>query len=163
MSRAMATIFSKLRKTCFVAVDVSLEDLPVIDAGLARRSGVGEQKAHLDLFGRDRNGGAMDSVGIEMNGADAAVERGIVVLAAGGHADDLGLDVLGDDAQLFEIEIAAGEPRERGAGRDHERRGAGDARSGGGFGIRFEAQALLGREKANAVSGQRVTRLGRLW
>src|ERR1700733_3173935 len=138
-----------------------LEDLPVIDAGLPGRSCVGEQKAHFDIFGRDGNRGAMDSLGIKVNGADAAVKRGIVILAAGGDTEHLRFDVLGDDAQFFEIIVAASKARERGARGDHESRRSGDASAGRGLGVGFNAQALLRGEEANGVCGERMTRLVR--
>ena len=55
----------------FVAVDVCLENLPIVDAGLARRTGVGQHKAGFDLFRRNRDRLAVDPVGIKMNRAGA--------------------------------------------------------------------------------------------
>ena len=89
-----------------VAVDVGLEDLPIVDAGLPRRAGVGQNKARLDFFRRDGYGFAVNAVGIEMYRAGSPVKRGIIILAAGGYLDDLGLDILGDDAHLLEGEVA---------------------------------------------------------
>ena len=64
----------------------------------------------------------MNAVGVEVNGADSAVERGIVILATGGNLDDLRFDVLRDHAHLLEREVPVGEAGERGGGGDHERR-----------------------------------------
>src|SRR4051794_39125911 len=107
-----------------VASDMRLEDLPIVYAGLARRSGVGDNEAPLNLFRRDWQGFAVDSVGLKMDGADATVERGIVILAASRYADELCFDVLRNDADLFAVEGMSGVGCERRGGCDHQRRRA---------------------------------------
>ena len=114
-----------------VAVDVGLEDFPVIDAGLPRGAGVGKHKAGLDFFRLHGNGLAVDAIDVEVNGADPAIESGIVVLATGGHVDELRFNILSDDAHLLETEAAAGEPGEGRGGCNHEGGRTGDAGSSG--------------------------------
>src|SRR5437763_373128 len=128
----------KVAKDVAVAVDVRLKNFPVVDAAPARRTGVSQDEARFDLVGRNRQPFATDAVGGQMNGADAAVERGIVILTAGGHMNQLRFDILRQLAQLFFIELAAGEAGEGSGGRDHERRRARDAGAGGRLGIGLE-------------------------
>ncbi len=90
-----------------VAVDVALEDLPVIDAALARRAGVGEDKAAVELGGIACNAVAMDAIDIEFDGTDAAVQRGIIILTSGGNTDELRFDVLRNLAELFRESLRA--------------------------------------------------------
>src|SRR5580700_8792999 len=94
-----------------IAIDVSLEDLPIVNPRLSGSSGVGQHEARLDLFRHDRYGFAMDAICIEMNCAHSAIEGRVVVLATGGNRDDLRLDVLRNHPHLFEAEIALGETR----------------------------------------------------
>ena len=47
--------------------------------------------------------------GVSSMRADAAVHRGIVVLASGRHFDDLRFDILRDLANLFDVVSGAGE------------------------------------------------------
>ena len=91
-----------------------------------------------------------------MHGAHAAVHRGIVVLATGGNADQLRFDVLRDDANLFQIELAPVKRAKRGAGGDHQRRRAGDARPGRRFRIGFQHESAVRLEEANQMGRQRV-------
>ena len=48
-----------------VAIDVALEDLPVVDAALTRGSGIGEDKAAVKFIGIAWNGVAMDAIDIQ--------------------------------------------------------------------------------------------------
>ena len=85
-----------------VAIDVGLENFPIVDTGLARRAGVGQNKARLDFFRGDRDRLAMNAVRIEMDRARPSIKRGIVILAAGRDLDDLRLDVLGNHPHLLQ-------------------------------------------------------------
>ena len=88
-----------------VAVNVLLEDLPVVDARLPRRAGVEQHEALVHFVQRRRDALAAGRRPVEMNGVDAAVHGGIVVLAAGGNADQLRFDVLRDHADLLHVEV----------------------------------------------------------
>ena len=99
-----------------------LEDLPVVDARLPGRPGIRQHKTTVEFLSRHEYGLVVDSVRPQVNGAHAAIQRRIVVLASGGHANQLGLDVLRDLANLLEIQVPAGEARQRGGGGNHQRR-----------------------------------------
>ena len=79
----------------------------------------------------------MNAIGIQMDSTDPAVERRIVILAAGGYADDLCLDVLRDDAHLLQRQIAVREAGQGRSGGDHQRRRSRDSRTRRRFGIGF--------------------------
>src|SRR5438552_17095152 len=96
-----------------IAIDMRFKDLPIVDARLARSTGVSQHKSRFDLVGHYRNGFTINSVRIEMNGAHAAIERGVVVLAASRHLNNLSFYVLRDHAHLFEREVPVGKTGER--------------------------------------------------
>src|SRR5882724_2160291 len=102
-----------------VPIDVGFENLPVVDAGLPRRAGICKYETGVDLFRSDRDRLAVDAVGLEMNGAGAAVESRVVVLAPSRDADELGFDVLRDHADLFQSKFMSHEACESGGGGDH--------------------------------------------
>ena len=104
---------------------------------------------------------AVNSVGVEMDCIYSAIHRGIVILAAGGNANQLGLDVLGDDPNLLDVDFATDESRQRRAGADHHGGGAGDARAGRRLGMRLQQKPLLGLKEAHEVCRQRVA--GIVW
>ena len=106
----------------FVAVDMRFKNFPIVYARLPGRTRVRKHEAGLDFLRNDGNSFAVNAVGVKVNGADSAVERGIVILATGGNLDDLRFDVLRDHAHLLEREVPVGEAGERGGGGDHERR-----------------------------------------
>src|SRR5437016_5266927 len=118
-----------------ITVDVGLEDFPIIDARLARCTGIGQYETAVDLFGSNSDDLSMDAIGVEMNGAHAAEQCRIVILASGGHVDYLGFDVLGDHANLFMLQIPASEAGEGGCGGNHERRRSGNAGACRRFGM----------------------------
>ena len=101
----------------------------------------------------------MNAIDIELYGADAAVERGIVILASGGDADELGFDVLRDLADLLGRKLTPGKARERRSGGNHERRRAGDSGTGGGFGVSLKAEAG-GRFGVGVKESQQIGREG---
>ena len=86
-----------------VAIDVRFEYFPIVDARLARRSGIDQHEAPVQLFRRDADRGMVNAIGIKMNGAHAAIQSGIVILASGGNLDELGFNVLRDHANLLAI------------------------------------------------------------
>ena len=91
-----------------------------------------------------------------MHCAHAAVHRRIIILAAGGYADQLRLDVLRNDANLFDVNRAPHKSRQRRRGSDHERRGTGDARAGGRFRICLQREPGSRLEEANQIGRQRM-------
>src|SRR5690349_10142637 len=109
----------KIPEDALLAIDMRLEDFPIVDPRLARRAGVSQHKSRFNLLGQDRNGFAVNSVGIEMDRAHAAVERGIVILTSSRHLNDLRFDVLRDYTHLLERQMAAGKACERRRGRNH--------------------------------------------
>ena len=152
--------FVEVTEDVAVAVDMGLEHFPVVDAGLAGRAGIGEQEAHLDFFRRDGHGSAANAIGIEIDGADAAVEGGIIILAAGGHADDLSLDVLGESTRSFSRSKSRPVKRARAAQVAIMRaRRTGDASAGGRFGIGFETKTGFWGEEAGGEGGDGMTGL----
>src|ERR1035438_9543347 len=123
-----------------VAVDVLFEYLPVVDARLPRRSGVEENEALIDLVERNRHRLPADSVWPKMHCAHTAVHRRIIILAAGGYADQLGFDILRNHANLFDIDRAPYKSRQGRSGGDHQGRRTGDARAGGRFRMCFQQE-----------------------
>src|SRR3954468_9263962 len=101
----------------------------------------------------------MNAVSLEMNGTHAAIERRVIVLASGGDANELRLNVLSDHADLFQRELPPGEAGESGGGCNHQRGRAGDAGAGRRFGVGFESEAALGRKEADQVGGERMRKL----
>ncbi len=88
-------------------------------------------------FGRlDRQGDPPDPVDAEFHGGNPAVERRTVVLDAGGHVDDLGLDVLGDLHQQVVAQLPLAPRRQSAADRDVQGRRPGDAGAKRGIGPR---------------------------
>src|SRR5262249_9224399 len=63
-----------------VAVDVALGDLPVVGSRVARRAGVDEHDALLELAGVDVDSDALDGFGTELDGRDAAIQRRAEIL-----------------------------------------------------------------------------------
>ena len=133
IAAAVSRMRSKQSKTCAVAVDVPLGDLPVVGAGVARLAGVAEDDALLELGEIDVERHALDAVDLELQRRDAAVERRAVVLQAGGHVDRLRLDVHGDLQQRLGLVVRALPLGQRGADGDVQRRRAGDAGAGRRF------------------------------
>src|SRR5262249_47700613 len=110
-----------------VAVDVALRDVPVVDAGVARRVGVGERDPLLQLRRRDVDRHAADAVDAELDGRDAAVVRRAIVLRAGRHLDRLRVAVHRNLEDPVGRPVAAAPGVERAADGDVERRRARDA------------------------------------
>ena len=92
-----------------VGIDVAFGYLPVVDAGIAGRAGVRKYEACIEIRRIDRERGAGDADGSEFDGGDASVEGGVIILRAGGDADHLGFDVLGDFANFLWFVLAAGD------------------------------------------------------
>src|ERR1700748_2760959 len=97
-----------------VTINVCLENFPIINARLPRSASVSQNETRLDLFRSHRHRFTVNAVGIQMNRADPSIKSWVVVLAPGGHVDDLGFDILGDDTHLFEGEVPSCEPSQRG-------------------------------------------------
>src|SRR5439155_12712687 len=76
-----------------IAVDMTLDDLPVVGAGSARRAGVRQHDAALELARIDVEHHTGDPGDAELDGRDAAVERRTIVLHAGWDPDRLAFDV----------------------------------------------------------------------
>src|SRR5664279_4644250 len=139
-----------------VAVDVLLEYLPVVDARLPRRSGVEEDEPLIDLVERNWYRLPANPVRPEMHRAHTAVHRRIIILAAGGYADQLGFDILRKDTNLFDIDRAPHKTRKCCGSGDHQRRRTGDARPCGRFRMCFQQEPSRRFEKADEMSSQRV-------
>ena len=90
-----------------------------------------------------------------MNRAGAPIQSGIVILAAGGHADDLGLDILGDHPHLFEGKVAVGEACQGSGTGDHQGGGPGNSRSRRRLRVRLHQQAFFRREELQQPRRQR--------
>src|SRR3982750_1765176 len=75
----------------FVAVDVALGHVPVVDAGVARRVGVGQREPLLQLLRADVNRHTADAVDAQLDRRDSAVVGRAIVLRAGRHGGALAL------------------------------------------------------------------------
>ena len=99
--------------------------------------------------------------GVELEGRDAAVHGGPIILQAGRHLDHLGLDVLGDVEQRLGLEVLPGETGQRAADRDVEGRRPGNAGAGRRLAARGQPQAarpeaMRQHGRAAAASGRRA-------
>src|SRR5215471_6375117 len=81
-------------KDAALAVDVVLENSPVIDSTFSRSAGIGKNKPAVEFLRRHRNCLAMNAINIQMDGIHSTVERGIVILTSGGNTNELGFRVL---------------------------------------------------------------------
>ena len=97
----------------------------------------------------------MDSIRVQVDGADSPIKRRIVILASGGHIDDLRFNILRDDSHLLEREVVVGESGQGRRGRDHERRGTGNAGARRRLRVRLNQQAFFGCKKLQQPRGQR--------
>src|SRR6476659_5699988 len=88
-----------------VAINVRFEYFPIIDPGLARRSGIDEHKPAVQFLRRHAYGGVVNAIGIQVNGAHATIQSRIIILASCGDFDELGFNVLRDDAHLLTIKL----------------------------------------------------------
>src|SRR4051812_34638859 len=86
-----------------IAVDVLLGDLPVVRPRVAGRAGVGEHDAALELARIDVESEPLDAVDAQLDGGDATVQRGPVILDPGRDLDRLALHVHGGEQQVFRI------------------------------------------------------------
>ncbi len=77
----------------FVAVDVRAEDVPIVDGGLARVAGVAEDETTLEFGEIDAELGAALAAGRKLDGRGAAEGRRVVILRAGGDANDDGFGI----------------------------------------------------------------------
>ena len=116
-----------------VAVDVPLEDLPVVRAGLPRGAGVGEDDPLLEIARIDIERDPPDAVGPELDRGDAAVQRRTIVLHARGHANRPALDVHGDLEQVIGLHRIARPPRQHATRRNSEGGRSGNASAGRRF------------------------------
>src|SRR6516165_5343014 len=144
-----ARYLGKIANYALVSIDVLLEHLPIIDAGPPRRPGVEEHKPLVDLLGWNGDRFAVNPVGIKMDGVDAAVHRRIVILAAGWNTNQLRLNVLRDHANLFDVDVASHESRQRSRGANHHGGRAGDTRSCRRLRVGLQQESLLGLEEAD--------------
>ena len=117
-----------------VAVDVPLHDVPVVRPGVARFARVAQHETALQFRGVHVQRDAADAVDVELERGDAAIERRAVVLQSGGHPNRLRLDIHRDLQQRLRLVVRAVPLRQRRADGDVQRRGAGNARAGGGLG-----------------------------
>ena len=143
-----------------VAIDMSLKDFPVVNARFPRRSGVSQDESGFNFAWIDGHGLPTYPVGAQVNGADTSIQRRIVVLAAGGHLDNLRFDILGNHAYLLEPELVLCETGKRRRCRHHKRGGTRDSRPGRRFRMCLQAESACFRqewgEKSNYVRRQRM-------
>src|SRR5208337_7701 len=141
-----------------VSVDVGFGDFPIVDTGIARRARVAQNDALIEVVEIHWYRDAPHARGSQLDGADAAIKRRVVILHARWNADDLRFHVLRDFADLLRAMAGAGESVERARARDHECRRSGDDRTRGSFGIRLHREAGGRPKEAQEVSRQRQTR-----
>ena len=105
-----------------ITIDVTFGDIPVVRAGIARLSRVAQHEARCEIGRIHVEGDAPDDAGSEFERRDAPMERRAVVLQAGGHPDDLRLDVLRRVEERLRSESAAAPGGQRTADGDVEGR-----------------------------------------
>ena len=91
----------------------------------------------------------------EVDRADAAIHRRVVVLASCGHLDDLRLDILRDLANFFDVVSGPGQFVERASGGDQQRRRPGNPCPCRSFRVRGKLNPRFRPEEPNDVSKQR--------
>src|SRR5262245_54074 len=111
-----------------IAVQVSLGNLPVVRAGVARCTGIGEHNPSFELDRVHVQADAADAGHGKLDGRHAAVERGSVVLDPGGHANRLTLDIHCHLKDLVRSRRLVVPPRHGPAGCNHQ---GGRARNAG--------------------------------
>src|SRR6266700_3709834 len=146
----------KVMEDLLVAVDVRLEDLPVVNARLARHSGIGQNKALVQVLRGHAHNSMMNAVRIKMYGAYASVERRIVVLTSGGDLDQLRFHVLRDHAELLSIQLFSGIACQCRRGGHHQRGRAGYTRSGRRLRAGFNFKSAFRRKELGQAGTQRV-------
>ena len=78
------------------AVSAIYAMIEIMDRGIARLPRVAKHKALFHVGERQGQALHLDAVALQMNGVRPSIQRGKIVLPAGGHTDDDGLHVLGD-------------------------------------------------------------------
>ena len=105
----------------WVAFDVRLEHLPVVRARQTRLARVADDHTPLQLFGVNMNRLAPNPGGVVADRVRTAVERAVVVLKPGGHANHGRLDV-GRDDDVLALRVAVADQTVQSAdARDGER------------------------------------------
>jgi hypothetical protein len=133
-----------------IAVDVTLGNLPVVGARIARLARVAEHDAAFELAWVHVEGHARRLAGLQLDGGYAAVHGRTVILEARRHLDHLRFDVLRDVEQRLRIMLGAGVFRECAAYRDVHGRRPGNAGPG---------RRLAARGQANPVRAESMRQL----
>ena len=126
-----------------VAVDVALDDLPVVRARVARRAGVGEDDPLLELRRVDVEGDAPDAVDAELDGARRRRRA-----RAGSPARRSGTRIvwhstfMATSSRRSRSAHGSAQLRQRAADRDRQRRRSGDAGAGGRLAARGQRRVL---------------------
>ena len=126
-----------------VSVDVFLEDVPIVDGGLARLAGVAKYEAALEFGEIDAQLGAMLAAGRKLDGGGATEGRRIMVLRARGNADHDGFGVAADVDPVGLALPCSREAVERGANGHGHGAGAADSRARGSFGVGRQGEAAV--------------------
>ena len=109
---------------------MAFDSLPVVRSGLPRLARVGEHDPLLEVPRINIEGDTLDAIHAKLDGRNAAVHGRPIVLYASRHTNRLTFDVHSDLQNVVGIHRRAGEPCERSAERDGQRRGAGNAGAG---------------------------------
>src|SRR5215467_15117049 len=137
------------------AADLSFEDLPIVNAVLARLSRVTNYDAAFEFIKINAQFDTTFAAGGKLNGRSSAKSRRVVVLRAGRDVNDDGFGVAADvNPILFALPCPRIAVQRRADGHGH---GAGtpDASPGGSFRIRHQREAALRAEELGDFREQR--------
>ena len=142
MRSAESRMPSKSSNSSRVAVDVAFEDFPVVGSRKSRLAGVADGDAALraSLSSISRASRSMPS-GAKVNAGGGAVERRIVILKPGGHANHGGFDVRGDGDELALVVAISHQTIKRADARDGQRGRSAQAGAGRSLAVRGQMKS----------------------
>src|ERR1019366_1236123 len=140
--------FRKVACNSLVAIDLRLENFPIIDSGLAWLAGIANDEARFEVCGIYLQGFAEFSARAQMNRAHSAKRRRIMILRTGGYVNHHRFGVAADVNPISAAFFRAGELIERGANRHGHGAGAANARACWRFRIRSESESCARLEKS---------------
>src|SRR5215472_5178387 len=91
-----------------------------------------------------------------MDSVDTPIQSGIIVLASGRDANELGFSILGDHADLLAIQLASRVAGQSCSHGNHQRGGTGYPCARGRFRVGLNLQAAFRNKKAQKISGESV-------